>query len=69
MPSVTPERAGVVLLRVWIENGSPDGLRVRIVAETVPRSSESPFERVVASVEEAVEILRGWLDEFVAADA
>jgi hypothetical protein len=66
---VAPERTGVVLLRVWIENGSPDGLRVRIVAETVPRSSEPSFERVVASVDEAVEIVRRWLDDFVAAVA
>jgi hypothetical protein len=55
-----------VLLRVWIEDGSPDGLRVRIVAEEVPRSSEPPFERVVASVDEALEIVRCWLDDFVA---
>ena len=66
---MTPERTGVVLLRVWIENGSPDGLRVRIVAETVPRATEPPFERVVATVGEAVEIVRDWLDEFVTADA
>ena len=62
---MTPERTGVVLLRVWIDNGGLESLRVRIVAETVPRSSERPFERVVATVDEAVQIVRGWLSEFV----
>ena len=61
------ERAAAAVVRVWIEPGETDVLRVRVI-ETVDLSS-SPDTRVhpaVTSIDEACEIVRRWLVAFSA---
>jgi hypothetical protein len=62
----SPERTGVVVVRPWIEAGGvpPSGVRIRITATpdvSVPESRTV----VVATVEDALAVVRWFLEEFV----
>jgi hypothetical protein len=56
-----PPPDGYLLLHVWLEQGHPSPLRVRVTG--VPALDEA-----VASVDEAVECVREWLASFVASN-
>jgi hypothetical protein len=59
-----PERGGVVVIRVWIEEAHPSRLRARITLTADVQDGET--ESVVASTPEAVvEVVRGYLDAFL----
>lgn len=60
------ERTGVVVLRAWIEqDASPGGgLRVRIT-QTPDIAQPESVTAVVASVEDAIRVVRRFLEEFV----
>jgi hypothetical protein len=62
--TVPAERTGVLVIRAWIE-GDPPSLRLRITQtdDIVSRREET---RVAASIDEAVDIARSWLEQFAA---
>jgi hypothetical protein len=60
MTAFTWDRAGVFILRCWIERDPATGPRVRIVAV-----SESPVT-VVTDVASAGATVCAWLEEFIA---
>jgi hypothetical protein len=57
-----PSRVGVLVLRVWRESADPGGLRVHVrgVADVVAGDEEVI---AVASVPEAVDVVRRWLEQ------
>ncbi len=61
-----PERAAVMVVRVWIESGD-GGLRARLT-ESSDLASPQLSSRAAASVDEIVEIVRSWLEAFVTRD-
>jgi hypothetical protein len=62
------ERSGLVLLRVWIEPGHEKGLRARLTG-TVGGSGREVSIATAATVQDAVESVRSWLEDFVASQA
>ena len=59
------ERAGVLVLRVWVED-SGAGLRARITEISDLESGEET-SRVAASLDEIVAIVREWVEQFASA--
>jgi hypothetical protein len=65
-------RTGVLVMRAWIEPEHPTSLRVRIVqsmGDTIDdlagTEALSPATTMAATIEDAVRIVRAWLDVFV----
>ncbi len=60
------ERVGVLVLRIWIEPDDPPGtVRARITASRdVLRGERESI--AAASPEQALELIRAWIDRFVA---
>jgi hypothetical protein len=56
------ERSGQLVLRAWVEDGSPYSLRVRIIR--VYRRGE-PSVMAAATVEATCAIVQNWLDELL----
>lgn len=62
MTTAPAERTGVLVIRAWVE-GDPPGLRLRITyTDDIATRQEDSV--VAASVDEAVEIARRWLETF-----
>lgn len=59
------ERTGLMVVRIWFED-SGVSLRARLT-ETSDLDSAEQTSRVAASIDEVVEIVRDWVEEFVAA--
>jgi hypothetical protein len=59
----SPTPAGIVVVRVWLEDARPDGFRARVTTSSfdAPRNWSST---AVASLDEAIEAVRRFLDEF-----
>ena len=58
------ERSAVLVVRVWRESDAPAGeVRARITM-TADADQSDATEVVVASAEEVVELVGGWLEEF-----
>jgi hypothetical protein len=66
MTGVPPERAAVLVIRVWTE-GDPEagGLRARIT-QTLDLSAPEKVETVAGSRQEVGRIVQDWLDAFLA---
>jgi hypothetical protein len=63
------ERTGLLLLRVWIEPGhATKALRARLTG-TVGGSGREVSIATAATVQDAVESIRSWLEDFVASRA
>jgi hypothetical protein len=62
------ERAGVIVVRVWIEGDAVTGLRARITASDLSSGGAAREETVAvaASIEEIVSEVGRWLEAFVA---
>jgi hypothetical protein len=60
------ERSAVLVVRLWKESGAEGTVRGRI---TMTANADAPnsTETAVASAEEIVDVVRGWLDEFESA--
>jgi hypothetical protein len=56
----------VLVIRAWIE-GDPPGLRLRITLASDISTGEEETA-TAASIEQAVELVRCWLENFVAGD-
>lgn len=63
MTTARPERAGVLIVRVWAEVGSPSGVRARIT-ETSDLEEGTRSSTVAGTREEILAIVSEWLDAF-----
>jgi len=62
-----PPSDAFLLVHAWVEPDGPDPLRIRITA--VPRlDAAAESVAAAASVDDAVECVREWLDRFVASN-
>ena len=57
----TTERSGVLVVRAWVEGGTPEGLRARITQSRDLTSGEQ-LVTTTAHVEEIIGTIRAWLD-------
>jgi hypothetical protein len=64
VPTVPPERTGVLVIRAWIEGERPS-LRLRITW-TLDVSDPVEQSATTTSVEEACAVVRRWLEGFEA---
>ena len=64
MATVRAERTGVLVIRAWVE-GDPPTLRLRIT-QTDDIAARREESAVAASIDEAIEIARRWLEDFAA---
>jgi hypothetical protein len=64
MSSASPERAGWLVVRVWLEAGSQQP-RARIIAG-MDIADGQEFTRAASSVDEVCEVVRAWMTEFLA---
>lgn len=55
-------RSGVLILRVWVEDGREDGFRARII-QTVDGQQEPPT--AVSKTVDVLTVVRTWLDELL----
>jgi len=58
------QRTGVLVLRVWLEDGEQDGLRARIT-ETLDISTPDEIERAAAGEGEILRAVGVWLRSFL----
>jgi hypothetical protein len=65
MKEPSPERSGVLLLRVWTETGAEDELRVRVIACEPPAAPELLAPRV--GVRGVLGVVESWLQSFTRA--
>ena len=59
------DRAGALVVRVWLESLDPDGLRARITY-TVDTALPGAEVTAAASVDEICDKVRAWLTSFLA---
>ncbi len=57
------ERAGVMIVRIWLERGHENGLRARLT-ESSDLASREQTTHSAASVDEIVELVRTWAESF-----
>jgi len=58
-----PERAGVMIVRIWLEREHEHGLRARLTESRDLASSEQTTH-AAASVDEIVQLVRTWAERF-----
>jgi len=56
-------RAGVMIVRIWTEHGHEHSLRARLT-ESSDLDSPEQTTRAASSVDEVVEIVRRWAEQF-----
>jgi hypothetical protein len=54
------ERAGVMVLRAWVEPGCEDRLRVRII-QLAQGEVAGPIARACTSIDDVCAVIRAWL--------
>jgi len=57
-------RAGVMIVRIWVERGHEQSLRARLT-ESSDLDSPEQSTTAASSVDEVVEIVRRWAEQFV----
>lgn len=62
---IPSERTGVLILRVWVEDGRADGFRARIV-RTGSRGQAPPS--AASAVDDVLIAVRAWLDQLLETD-
>ncbi|MET7762864.1 hypothetical protein [Streptomyces sp. NPDC005336] len=62
---IPSERTGVLILRVWVEDGRPDGFRARIL-RTGGRHQAPPT--AVSAVDDVLTAVHAWLDQLLEPD-
>jgi hypothetical protein len=64
-PAVRRERAGLLIIRVWLESDTPDGLRARITRTLdVERGPGEERISTASKPEEICATVSDWLREF-----
>lgn len=61
------ERSAVLVVRLWREAGASDGAVRGRLTMTANADEGGSTETAVASAEEILDLVRGWLDEFESA--
>jgi hypothetical protein len=56
-------QSGVLVIRVWLEEGAEAPLRARITRQ-VDASEREPRESAASSEEEILDVVAGWLQAF-----
>ena len=56
-------RAGVMIVRIWVEHGHEQSLRARLT-ESSDLGAPEQTTRAASSVDEVVEIVRLWAEQF-----
>jgi hypothetical protein len=56
-------RAGVMIVRIWLEEGDESGLRARLT-ESSDLASAEQTTHAASTVDEVVELVRDWLERF-----
>ena len=59
-------RSGVVMVRAWIEEGTGEGFRVRILGRLDIERPDEVYERAAATPEQACSLVCEWLEAFAA---
>jgi hypothetical protein len=67
MTASVEERVGILILRAWLDPGAEPRLRVRIT-HTLDIDRHEPTVEAAAMVEDACDVVRAWLTEFLATD-
>jgi hypothetical protein len=62
----TPERVGVMVIRVWFEPGAGGGLRARMTG-TLDLETREQTVTVSASPEGIADVVLAWLGSFISA--
>ena len=63
MTAVEADRAGVMIVRIWIESAHEQGLRARLT-ESSDLASREQVTHAAGSIEEIVDIVRTWAERF-----
>jgi hypothetical protein len=63
MNKATPDRSGVLILRLWLEANHANGLRARIT-QMLDTSRTEQSVAVAASSEDICAIVRDWVETF-----
>jgi hypothetical protein len=61
--AVERERAGVMIVRIWVEQGNEGRLRARLT-ESSDLASRQQTTHSAATVDEIVALVRGWAETF-----
>ena len=67
MTAPSSDRTGILILRLWIEEDAPDGLRARIT-QTLDSGDEQAMA-TAANPEDIYAVVRTWVEAFVDAEA
>jgi hypothetical protein len=58
------DKVGVLVMRVWMENPRPSGLRVRLT-HTLDVTGIEAAVSAAAGIDDATRFVHGWLEAFV----
>jgi hypothetical protein len=65
MKSQTPDRTGILIVRVWIEGSSDEGFRARITQTLDSAGAEEATAAAAADPEDVYTAVRTWVEAFV----
>lgn len=66
-PSDPPEKAGALIVRVWLEESGDPKLRIRMVGR-LDLDTDDQVTAVAADIDEMLGHIRGWLERFAGRD-
>jgi hypothetical protein len=64
MNALSPDRTGILIVRLWIEANSREGLRARIT-QTLDSTGSEEAMATAAGPEDIYEVVRTWVEAFV----
>jgi hypothetical protein len=62
-PRDPPERAGALIIRVWLEEAGDPKLRIRMVGQ-LDLAADDRVTAVTADIDEMLTYIRDWLERF-----
>ena len=68
MTTPRPGRTGVLIIRLWVEDGLGQNVRARII-QSMDITAEEPAATSASTVEDILRKVRDWMDAFVRAEA
>lgn len=64
MKEQSPDRTGLLILRLWIEGNAQDGFRARIT-QTLDSAGTERAVAMAGTPQAACTVVQNWVDEFV----
>jgi hypothetical protein len=58
------DRTGILILRLWVESSTPDGLRARIT-QTLDSTDREQATATAANPEDIYALVQAWVEAFV----